>query len=401
MSLYRQYLILLLLTASFTIDPFVNTVNGFVLTTTTPTIHHLPLVPPPKNRAQYRTTTNTHALHPPPLGRRYRRYAAVSAPAVEPMTPTEVGGIYRPFVEYAWSRLSSSGLLHPFDDDHHADGDVPPHLRSNSSPARGQVEGSVVSVRIESRRGATTSPLRQARFALLETLSSPTKGSTDGDGRPTACVPDAIHVLNLVLFPDPTVPLASNLPVLGIDLVTLPGGKHLVAIDFQPVLSLTEDDTIRLFREGANYAHYEDRLAAVHRKHVLDRPGVLPWGGDVPPNAQRFFSPYALWTRLRKDDEALEVVRKEVFEAFVDYFDLYLELLEEVQRDSLEVVAEMGIGMEEGCGDNSKGEEEGLQGQREYLAYRRENDPARPMLTRLYGKEWCEEAIAEVLFKMV
>jgi len=40
-------------------------------------------------------------------------------------------------------------------------------------------------------------------------------------------------------------------------------------------------------------------------------------------------------------------------------------------------------------------------GHRDYLNYRRENDPARPMLTRLYGNEWTERVISEVLFKMI
>ena len=37
-------------------------------------------------------------------------------------------------------------------------------------------------------------------------------------------------------------------------------------------------------------------------------------------------------------------------------------------------------------------------GQLEYLEYRRTNDPARPMLQRLYGNEWAESVIGDVLF---
>ena len=128
-------------------------------------------------------------------------------------------------------------------------------------------------------------------------------------------------------------PLAA-LPVLGIDLITLPGEKHLVAIDSQPVLP-TSNHTNRVFREGTKYAHYEDRLELVHRKHVIDQPDVLPWGGDVPPNTKRFFSPYILWNRLVDKVGSLKVVQKEVFEVIVDYFDLHLELLNDAQKDSL------------------------------------------------------------------
>ena len=37
-------------------------------------------------------------------------------------------------------------------------------------------------------------------------------------------------------------------------------------------------------------------------------------------------------------------------------------------------------------------------GQNNYLKYRRDNDPARPMLSSLFGKEFTESLIEEVLF---
>ena len=37
-------------------------------------------------------------------------------------------------------------------------------------------------------------------------------------------------------------------------------------------------------------------------------------------------------------------------------------------------------------------------GQKNYLKYRRDNDPARPMLSSLFGKEFTESLIKEVLF---
>jgi len=342
------------------------------------------------------------------------------------------GGIYRPFANYAWSKLSSSGLTTVTKDeiiDQHSDNDIiPSHLQYNSSPARGP-EGSIVSIEIKSRYGSSNcfnqdilennvenSPLRLGRFALLETLSPSSDAELrsederdtmlEGNGSEVGmvCAPGGIHVLNLVMFPNPAYPLLT-LPILGIDLVTLPGGKHLIAIDFQPVLPLTGKDGIndetstdsvrqtKLFPEGTKYAKYEDRIAAVYERHVKNQPDILPWGGDIPPNAQRFFSPYALWTRL-SGDEGLSIVKKEVYKAFCDYFDLYLELLVEVQ----------GSWTMEETRDKSNGEfdaHETLQGHREYLTYRQDNDPARPMLTRLYGEEWTEEAIGDVLFKMI
>ena len=39
-----------------------------------------------------------------------------------------------------------------------------------------------------------------------------------------------------------------------------------------------------------------------------------------------------------------------------------------------------------------------INGQNSYLKYRRDNDPARPMLSSLFGKEFTESLIEEVLF---
>ena len=39
-----------------------------------------------------------------------------------------------------------------------------------------------------------------------------------------------------------------------------------------------------------------------------------------------------------------------------------------------------------------------INGQNNYLKYREDNDPARPMLSSLFGKEFTESLIKEVLF---
>ena len=43
-------------------------------------------------------------------------------------------------------------------------------------------------------------------------------------------------------------------------------------------------------------------------------------------------------------------------------------------------------------------QEELINGQNNYLKYRKDNDPARPMLSSLFGKEFTESLINEVLF---
>ena len=303
------------------------------------------------------------------------------------------GGIYRPFAEYAWSRLKDTGLL----GDEEATPGVPKELASNTSPARGMAEGTDVNIEVRSMAGKeSSSPVRLARYALLETLAPATSAND------RVAVPDAIHVLNLVAFPDPNLTGCSALPVLGLDLVTLPGSKHLIAIDFQPVLPLpvsssggdgddeSEEGKVKRIVLPEQYAEFEHRLADLHRKHCVDSD-ALPWGGDIPEFARRFFSPYAVWTRLA-GEEALPVVQNEVMSVFCDYVDLYADLMQRIQCDINSGTLTL---------DSKKGNPDAVQGQTEYLNYRRDNDPARPMLKSLYGEEWTEKLIAEILFRNI
>jgi phycoerythrobilin:ferredoxin oxidoreductase len=227
--------------------------------------------------------------------------------------------------------------------------------------------------------------LRLARSAFLETQTS------QGD---VLISPMTIHVLNYVLFPNTNIREVDTrqyvgLPIFGADIVSLPGNKHLVAVDFQPVLPFEEGATSSLLPE--RYSEMESKLKSIHDSYQLGTDAILPWGGDIPPQATRFFSPYALWTRL-SDDDAIDKVETVVWNAFQDYLDLYMEIIKEVQRDVsagryvIEEAAVVG-------NDNPV-----MQGQMDYLEYRRANDPARPMLQRLYGEDWTERVIAQVLF---
>ena len=75
------------------------------------------------------------------------------------------------------------------------------------------------------------------------------------------------------------------------------------------------------------------------------------------------------------------MITEVIFPAFKDYLELYLELVS--QSDAIDA-------------DRS---ELLLQGQKRYLSYRAEKDPARGMLTRFYGSDWTEAYINEVLFE--
>ncbi|CAB1107425.1 unnamed protein product [Ectocarpus sp. CCAP 1310/34] len=183
-----------------------------------------------------------------------------------------------------------------------------------------------------------SSKFRQVRAALVET-------------------DQATQVLNLVMFPSPSY----DLPIFGADLVTLPG-VHLICIDLQPAHPAQQLD-----------AKAYEAMREAHKRHVK----ALPWGGDLPEAAQKFFSPHCLWAKL--DPE--EAVEQKALDAMMDYLREYLRLVEDAEPV-------------EGDGPLA----EISSGHAEYSKYRRENDPARGMLTRFYGAEWTEAAIAGILF---
>lgn len=170
----------------------------------------------------------------------------------------------------------------------------------------------------------------------------------------------SLQVLNFVIFPE----LNYDLPFFGADLVTLPGG-HLIAIDMQPLFAQNE----------AYQAKYSDPILPMFHAYQQD----LPWGGDFPEEAKQYFSPAFLWTRPSET----AVVEDRVFAAFGDYLNAYINFVEQAEEvKEPERLAAIVVS------------------QTSYANYRAEKDPARGMLTRLYGSEWTEEYIHGFLFDL-
>ena len=173
----------------------------------------------------------------------------------------------------------------------------------------------------------------------------------------------AASVLNFVINPSTSY----DLPFFGADLVTLPAG-HLLALDLQPALKTDAQHTKRVW----------DRLLPIFERWQERLPG----GGPIPEEAQPYFSPGFLWTRIPLGSEGDALIEEAVKPAFRDYLELYLQLVQEAEMVSSERSAEL------------------LAGQKRYTAYRAEKDPARGMLTRFHGSEWTEAYIHGVLFDL-
>lgn len=174
----------------------------------------------------------------------------------------------------------------------------------------------------------------------------------------------SLQVLNFCAFPS----LEYDLPSFAADLVSLPGG-HLIAIDFAP--------NRRALADSDAFAT-DGPLAAAFERH---RP-MLPDGGSLPDAAAQYFSPYLLWSRL--PTEADDKIRAAALPAFEDYLRVYLDLV----RAATPL-------------DDPSARADVTTSQRSYIRYRADEDPARPMLTRLFGEDYAETLIREVLFMPV
>jgi len=189
-----------------------------------------------------------------------------------------------------------------------------------------------------------TKKIRQARCACLQ-------------------AGEITSVMNLVISPLNNY----DLPFFGADFVTLPNG-HLIALDLQPVL---KDDT-------KHTQHVWDKLNPIYLKWQ----SKLPLGGDIPSEARQYFSPAFLWSRIPLGDEGDALITQIIKPAFDEYLDCFLDLV----RDSKMISKERSFHL--------------LNGQKKYMKYRANKDPARGMLKRFFGSEWTESYINNILFDL-
>ena len=192
--------------------------------------------------------------------------------------------------------------------------------------------------------GFKTEKIRQARCACLQA------------GENTS-------VMNLVISPFNNY----ELPFFGADFVTLPNG-YLIALDLQPVL---KDDMI-------HSKYFIGKLESIYSYWQ----SKLPSGGDIPSEARQYFSPDFLWSRIPIGKEGDQLISEIVKPAFDDYLNFFMDLLSNSKMISQERSLKL------------------LNGQKRYMRYRAEKDPARGMLRGFFGKLWTERYINNILFDL-
>ena len=168
-------------------------------------------------------------------------------------------------------------------------------------------------------------------------------------------------VLNFLIIPNTVY----NIPFFGVDFVSLPS-SHLIVLDFQPSLNIESQYSSELLGK------------LIKLKNLCH--SSLPVAAKMSPDVARFFSPGLIWSKLPKEESSDYLISNQIYSSFKEYLKLYLKILFE----SKEV--------------NEKLQKELISGQNNYLKYRRDKDPARPMLSSLFGKEFTESLIKEVLF---
>ena len=168
-------------------------------------------------------------------------------------------------------------------------------------------------------------------------------------------------VLNFLIIPNTIY----NVPFFGVDFVSLPN-SHLLVLDFQPPLKIEKQFSKRLL----------DQLLRLK----TSCHSSIPLANKMSTDVARFFSPGLIWSKLPKEERSDFLIANQLYTSFTEYLSLYLEILFESQEANLELQKDL------------------ITGQNNYLKYRRDNDPARPMLSSLFGKEFTESLIKEVLF---
>ena len=171
-------------------------------------------------------------------------------------------------------------------------------------------------------------------------------------------------VLNFLIIPKNQY----NIPFLGIDFVSLPN-HHLIVLDFQPSLHISKQFDKDLLKELLTM---RDEF---HRK--------VPVAAKMSEQIAQFFSPGVIWSKLPKDEISENLINNNLYLTFQKYLDLYLNILFRAEEVDLEVQKEL------------------INGQINYLEYRKSKDPARPMLKVLFGETFTESLINNLLFKII
>ena len=169
---------------------------------------------------------------------------------------------------------------------------------------------------------------------------------------------ESAQVFNSVIYPAHHY----DLPILGIDFLSFGNQKkNLVVMDFQP-----------LFRDEDYQKKYIEPMRSLRDKYddLAQNLGMKFY------DANQYFSKYLLFAKTEPD-----TVEERVFPAYIDYINLYWQLLDKaVPLSNPEEIQRI------------------VKAQKDYDQYSAERDPAHGLFSSYFGAEWAERFLYEFLF---
>ena len=169
-------------------------------------------------------------------------------------------------------------------------------------------------------------------------------------------------VLNFLVIPNTNY----NMPFLGLDFVSLPG-YHLLVLDFQPSIQLEKQ-----FKK-----EWLDKLLQIKNNFYKE----FPVQQEMSKEFARFFSPGLIWMKLPKQKDSDFLIANKLFDVFKEYLNLYFDVLYKMKKVNKDLKSEI------------------IKGQNFYLEFRKDKDPAKPMLNSLFGSDFTENLLSDILFK--
>ncbi|XP_020275532.1 phytochromobilin:ferredoxin oxidoreductase, chloroplastic isoform X2 [Asparagus officinalis] len=173
----------------------------------------------------------------------------------------------------------------------------------------------------------------------------------------------AMQVLDFAVLPEPEY----DLPIFCANFFTT-ASLSIVVLDLNPL----HDVVIQKDYKDKYYR----KLLPLGQKYVE----LLPWGDKLTSESLRFFSPIVIWTKFSTDHHKHQVL----YSAFKDYFEAWLELLEQAIKENDESLIHQN-----------------REAQHKYLTWRAEKDPGHPLLKRLVGESLAREVVRQFLFEGV
>lgn len=224
---------------------------------------------------------------------------------------------------------------------------LPPHLARRRGDPTGRASKAEIRSRVFLSDSSKPSPVRRLRVVLVSNGPQ-------------------LQAYNAVLFPNYGL---GPVPVLGIDILSFNNHKRLIfGADWAPMMKTKE------YTE-AYITSYLSGLKERHGSLVLE-PSAKFYGEDP-----EFFSPEMFFARPSEPEAVLP--GGGLWQVFEEYCMRYGDMLQEAATAADGNAEEATVAQERQCA---------------FDAWHSERDPALPIFRRLFGAEWTEEYMAEVLF---